>query len=89
MTSAMLFTVNVVISYKPSIRDPEGETIYRQLILKNNYSMVKNVRAGKFLRLLIEAESPEKAVEQVKQACLDLRIYNPVVHEIEVFLHGR
>ncbi|MEM0237867.1 MAG: phosphoribosylformylglycinamidine synthase subunit PurS [Desulfurococcus sp.] len=85
----MLFTVNVVISYKPSIRDPEGETIYRQLILKNNYSMVKNVRAGKFLRLLIEAESPEKAVEQVKQACLDLRIYNPVVHEIEVFLHGR
>ncbi|ACL10846.1 Phosphoribosylformylglycinamidine synthase [Desulfurococcus amylolyticus 1221n] len=85
----MLFTVNVVISYKPSIRDPEGETIYRQLILKNNYSMMKNVRAGKFLRLLVEAESPEKAVEQVKQACLDLRIYNPVVHEIEVFLHGR
>lgn len=86
---AMLFTVNVVISYKPSIRDPEGETIYRQLILKNNYSMVKNVRVGKFLRLFIEAESPEKAVEQVKQACLDLRIYNPVVHEIEVFLHGQ
>ena len=78
------FTVEVVVENKPLARDPEGETIHRNLILKGGYSQVTSVRAGKLLRMNVEARSSEDAKQLVRKLCDDLRIYNPASHICQV-----
>ncbi|WP_309493469.1 phosphoribosylformylglycinamidine synthase subunit PurS [Candidatus Hecatella orcuttiae] len=74
------YTVEVVIQNKPVARDPEGETIHRDLLLKGGYENVKSVRAGKYIQLEVQAEGPEDAEKLVFEMCNALRLYNPVVH---------
>ena len=78
------FTVEVVVENKPLARDPEGETIHHNLILKGGYSQVTDVRAGKLLRMSVEAGSAEDAKQLVRKLCEDLRIYNPAAHTCQV-----
>ncbi len=82
------FTVEVVVENKPLARDPEGETIQHNLILKGGYSQVTNVRAGKLLRMNVEASSPDDARQLVRKLCDDLRIYNPAAHVCQVRIVG-
>lgn len=79
-----LFSVEVIICNKPQARDPEGETIIRDLIHKSGFQSVKEVRTGKLLSLEIEAADPEAARNTAVSMCNDLRIYNPVAHSITV-----
>lgn len=83
-----LYRVGVIVSYRRELRDPEGETIRRDLLQRAGYDRVREVRAGKYLDLLVEAESVEEAVRYVKEMCSKLRIYNPVVHSLEVLALG-
>jgi phosphoribosylformylglycinamidine synthase len=78
------YRVAVTISYKRGLKDPEAETIHRDLILRYGYSSVKEVRVGKQLTLLVEAPSPEEAARLVREMCDKLMIYNPVIHEVQV-----
>ncbi len=78
------YTVEVVVENKPLARDPEGEAIHHNLILKGGYSQVTNVRAGKLLRMNVKASSPDDARQLVQKLCDDLRIYNPAAHLCQV-----
>lgn len=78
------FVVEVIVENKPLARDPEGEAIQRNLILKGGYTQVTNVRAGKLLRMKVEADTPDAASRLVKKLCDDLRIYNPAAHLCQV-----
>ena len=78
------FTVIVTIENKPFINDPEGETIYRDLILKNNYNKIKSVRTAKLLRFIISANNSREAESNIKKMCDDLRIFNPLVSDCQV-----
>jgi phosphoribosylformylglycinamidine synthase subunit PurS len=78
------FTIEVVVENKPLARDPEGETIHHNLILKGGYSQVTNVRAAKLLRMNVEAGTAEDAQQLVRRLCDDLRIYNPASHICQV-----
>ena len=78
------FTVIVSIENKPFINDPEAETIYRDLILKNNYNKIKSVRTAKLLRFIITANNPMEAESGIKKMCDDLRIFNPLVSDCQV-----
>ncbi|MFH1328394.1 MAG: phosphoribosylformylglycinamidine synthase subunit PurS [Candidatus Bathyarchaeota archaeon] len=80
------YTVDVVIENKPAARDPEGETISRDLMNKGGYTMVKSVRTGKHLRVLVDAKTKEQAKKTVFDMCNSLRIYNPVVHTCKIEL---
>jgi len=77
-------TVEVIVQNKPLARDPEGETIHRNLILKGGYDQVTGVRAGKLLRMTVHAQSSKEAENLVRRLCDDLRIYNPAAHSCEV-----
>jgi len=77
-------TIEVIVENKPLARDPEGETIHHNLILKGGYSQVTEVRAGKLLRMKVKASSPENARDLIKKLCDDLRIYNPAAHTCQV-----
>lgn len=79
-----LYSVEIVISNKPQARDPEGETIMRDLIHKGGVAAVKEVRTGKLLAVKVEAASEEEAHIKVVSMCNDLRIYNPVAHSLNV-----
>ncbi len=76
--------IEVIVENKPLARDPEGETIHRNLIRKGGYNQVTDVRAGKLLRMTVEASSPDQARDLVKRLCDDLRIYNPAAHTCQV-----
>ena len=78
------YVLEIVIENKPAARDPEGETILKDLINQNGFEMVKNVRSGKFLRVNLEAESREEAKKIVYRMCNDLRIFNPVIHVVTI-----
>jgi phosphoribosylformylglycinamidine synthase subunit PurS len=78
------YTVEVIVENKPLARDPEGETIHHNLILKGGYTQVTGVRAGKMLRMNVNADSPDNARDLVKKLCDDLRIYNPAAHTCTV-----
>jgi phosphoribosylformylglycinamidine synthase PurS subunit len=78
------YTLEVIIENKPAARDPEGETILKDLINQNGFEMVKSVRSGKYLRINLEAESKEEAKNIVYRMCNDLRIYNPVIHVVSI-----
>lgn len=84
MSPCSNYTVEVIVENKPLARDPEGETIHRNLILKGGYQQVTKVRAGKLLRMNVEAGSPEDARQLVRKLCDDLRIYNPAAHVCQV-----
>jgi phosphoribosylformylglycinamidine (FGAM) synthase PurS component len=45
---------------------------------------VKSIRAGKFLRIEVEAADGEKAKELVVRMCNELRIFNPAAHSLTV-----
>ncbi|MEM2196643.1 MAG: phosphoribosylformylglycinamidine synthase subunit PurS [Sulfolobales archaeon] len=83
-----LYREVVVVSYKKGLKDPEAETIYRDLILKHGYRAVKELRIGKQFTLLVEAEDSEKASSYVRELCDKLMIYNPVIHDIEVTVYS-
>ena len=78
------YVIEVIVENKPLARDPEGETIHHNLIMKGGYNQVTNVRAGKLLRMNVEASSPDQARDLVKRLCDDLRIYNPAAHTCQV-----
>lgn len=84
MARVSLFSVKVVVSNVEGASDPEGETIYRDLVLKSGFTQVKGIRSGKFLRISVEAPDAKTAKELVSKMCDDLRIYNPAAHSLTV-----
>ncbi len=83
-----MYVVEVVITNKESVRDPEGETIHRELIVKRGFKGIAGVRSGKYLEFHVESDSCRDALRYVKELCYNLRIYNPVVHEVRVRVSG-
>jgi phosphoribosylformylglycinamidine synthase PurS subunit len=79
-----VFSVEIVISNKPQARDPEGETIMRDLFHKSGLALVKEVRTGKLLTVKVEAANAEEARDRAVSMCNALRIYNPVAHSLNV-----
>jgi phosphoribosylformylglycinamidine synthase len=76
--------VNVVISNTEGARDPEGETILRDLVHRSGFGDVKTIRAGKSLRVGVEATDEIAAEALVRKMCDELRIYNPAAHSLHV-----
>ena len=79
MSNLNRYSVNIVIENKPLIRDPEGETILRDLIIKNDITEVLKVKTAKLLKLEVKAKDKENARNIMEKMCNDLRIFNPVV----------
>ncbi len=80
--------MSVVISNKPGVREPEGETILHDLVSKSGFDQVTSIRAGKFLRVIVRADSPASARATVERMCDQLRIFNPAAHSCEVKVSG-
>ena len=87
-TKGRTFEVSVVISNKPGVREPEGETILHDLVAKSGFEQVESIRAGKYLRVRVRAADAQSAKRLVEKMCDDLRIFNPAAHSCEVSVGG-
>ncbi len=74
----------MVVSNKPAARDPEGETIHRDLVAKSGFDRIRAIRAGKLLRVSVVAADSKEAKDIVTRMCQELRIFNPAAHALEV-----
>lgn len=73
------FEVEIHITPREGILDPEGETIARAL-LELGHGGVRGVRAGRLVRLRLEADDQEEARRRAHAMCEEL-IANPVIEE--------
>ena len=78
------YRVHVIIENKPGIRDPEGDTILNDLVLKDSFSSVSKIRSAKMLKFEITEKNKNLAKKKIQTLCDELRIYNPVVSKISI-----
>ena len=82
------YIVEIIIENKPAARDPQGQTVQRDLINRGGYDMVTSVRSGKYFRMKVAASTEEEAKEIVFKLSNDLRIFNPVAHICSITVKG-
>jgi phosphoribosylformylglycinamidine synthase len=80
------FTATVDITHLPGILDPQGATIDRALPALG-YTNVSQVKVGKTIRLVVDAESAEAARGQVDEMCHRL-LANPVIEAFTISVEG-
>jgi len=78
----MKFQLQVVVSLKPGLLDPQGKAIEASLPAMG-WANVSNVRVGKQVELTVEAESEEAAREQVEEMARRL-LSNPVIEDFQI-----
>ena len=78
------FAATVDITHLPGILDPQGATIDRALPALG-YTNVTQVKVGKSIRLVVDAESESDAHAQVDEMCHRL-LANPVIEAFSITL---
>ena len=79
--------VKIFVSLKNGVLDPQGKAIERSLHTLG-YTEVRDVRAGKYLELEVEA-APRASVEaRIREMC-DKLLANPVTEDYEVEVETR
>ncbi len=73
----MKFIAEIDIMPLKALLDPQGKAV-TQSMKKLGFDNISNVRIGKHITLEIEAESKEKAMEQVNEACHKI-LTNPII----------
>ena len=76
------FAATVDITHLPGILDPQGAVVDRALPALG-YTNVTEVKVGKCIRLVVEAESEAVARAQVDEMCHRL-LANPVIEAFEI-----
>jgi len=79
----VLYYVELVIMNKDGVRDPEGETIQRYVVNRFTNEILET-RAGKYLLFKVNASNQQEAENLVRKLAEEMRLYNPIVHKIEV-----
>ena len=79
------WVAEVVVLPKPGVNDPPGESI-RGGLHSLGYTTVASVRAGRFIRLQVTAESEAAALADVTSMCNRL-LANPVIETFAVSVH--
>jgi phosphoribosylformylglycinamidine synthase PurS subunit len=75
--------VRVYVSFKPTVLDPQGQTI-RSALAGLGYASVADVRQGKFFEIVLApGTTRERAEREMQQIAHDV-LANPVIEEYRV-----
>ena len=74
-----MFLAKVYITLKPTVNDPQGQTVLGSLRTLG-FGSIDRVRVGKYLEINIAEEQRQRAEEQVNEMCRTL-LANPVIEE--------
>ena len=72
-----MYLAKIYITLKPTVNDPQGLTI-KGALHHLGFTLVEDVRAGKYMELRINEEDNNKANKQVNEMCQKL-LANPVI----------
>jgi phosphoribosylformylglycinamidine synthase len=86
MTAPQRFLAHVYVSLKPTVNDPEGNTI-ADAVRTLGFEGVQRVRSGKYFQLTVEAPDEASARATVDGACSRL-LANPVIETYRFDLEG-
>jgi phosphoribosylformylglycinamidine synthase PurS subunit len=78
------YEAQVEVTHRPGILDPAGATVERALPALG-WGNVSQVRIGKSVRLVIEADDEAAAIAQVDEMCRRI-LTNPVIEDYELHL---
>jgi phosphoribosylformylglycinamidine synthase subunit PurS len=76
------FTFEVLVRLKPGLLDPQGKAVEGALPALG-WTNVSDVRVGKHVELVVEAESEDAARAQVEEMSTRL-LSNPVIEEFQI-----
>ena len=77
----------VYVSFKPTVLDPQGQTI-RSALAGMGHASVASVRQGKYFEIeLAPCTDPQKAAAEMDQIARDV-LANPVIEEYRVEIVG-
>ncbi len=76
------FTVEVLVTPRPGLLDPQGKAIHHALS-SLGYDAVEDVRVGKAIYLEVAAATPEDARERAEEMCRKL-LANPVTEDFRI-----
>ncbi|MGI6555058.1 MAG: phosphoribosylformylglycinamidine synthase subunit PurS [Bacillota bacterium] len=74
-----MYKAEIYITLKEGVLDPQGSAVEKALH-SMNFRGVQEVRIGKFMQVVLSADSLEAANQQVKEMCDNL-LANPVIEE--------
>lgn len=75
----------VYVSFKPTVLDPQGQTI-RNALAGLGHQSIEDVRQGKFFEIrLADGSDPARAAEELDQIARDV-LANPVIEDYRVEL---
>ena len=74
-----MYLAKIYVTLKPAVNDPQGQTILGGLRTLG-FGTVAQVRAGKYLEVLLEAPTQPEAAGMVTEMCRKL-LANPVIEE--------
>ena len=72
-----MFLARVFIQLKPTVSDPQGQTIHAGL-RSLGFESVESVRAGKYMEIRLDEESEEAASRKTDEMC-DKLLANPII----------
>jgi phosphoribosylformylglycinamidine synthase subunit PurS len=82
----MRFEAQVEVTHLPGVLDPQGATVERALPALG-YENVSDVRIGKSIRLVVEADGEAAARAQVDEMCRRI-LANPVIEAYSIKLQA-
>jgi len=74
-----MYLAKVFIRLKPTVSDPQGQTIHgglRQL----GFDSVESVRAGKYMEIRLDEDDEESAGRKLRDMCEKL-LANPIIED--------
>lgn len=81
MSKSRAYVATIRVALKPTVNDPEGNTIAGALG-QLGIEGVRSVRAGKLFQVELEASGKKKAAQAVEDMCSRL-LANPVIETYE------
>lgn len=78
----MKYQFQVIVSLKPGLLDPQGKAVEGSLPAMG-WANASNVRVGKYVELVVEAETEAAALSQVEEMARRL-LSNPVIESYRI-----
>ncbi len=82
----MKFRFEVLVSLKEGLLDPQGKAV-QDALPALGWDNVSEVRVGKHIELIVEAEDKTKARHQVEEMA-ERFLSNPVIEEFRILVSG-
>ena len=79
-----MFKAVITVTLKKSVLDPQGKTV-KSALRSMGYQSVEDVRLGKHMEVMVNAENESQAKDQLKEMCEKLLV-NPVIETYELTL---